>query len=100
MGLIKTAIMTGGAVYAVNKIAKSHQSQQAPAPQGYYPQSSRGNFDQYPEPQGDRQFFSPPQNGGQSGDLAGMAAGLAPLAMQVMGGKKGKKGLDLKEFGL
>jgi hypothetical protein len=65
MGLIKTAIMTGGAVYAVNKLAKSHQSQQTyqqgpPPQQRGSPQGTRGGDDQYASSQ-NQQFSAPPQ---------------------------------------
>jgi hypothetical protein len=62
MGLIKTAIMTGGGLYAVNKIAKAaeHRNgnrQQAPPSQA---QSSRAQQDSYPQQQG---YWGPPPPG-------------------------------------
>jgi hypothetical protein len=58
MGLIKTAIMTGGGLYAVNKLAKTAERrhdnrQQAPLKS----QSSRAQQENYPQQQG---YWGPP----------------------------------------
>jgi hypothetical protein len=70
MGLIKTAMMTGGAVYAVNKLAKSqqasHQQQQQQYQQGPPPQQ-RGYPQEYARngsPSQSREFQN--QNGSPS----------------------------------
>jgi len=63
MGLIKTAMMTGGGMYAVNKLAKAaehrhdNNRQQAPPSQA---QGSRTQQDSYPQQQG---YWGPPPPG-------------------------------------
>ncbi|RDW58300.1 hypothetical protein BP5796_12230 [Coleophoma crateriformis] len=66
MGLIKTAILTGGGVYAVNKIAKSAERAHASSPNntGYPPQQRS----QYQQPQNPQNQFS---NRGYQGDERG-----------------------------
>lgn len=57
MGLIKTAILTGGGIYAVNKIAKSAENRHNyPPPQNYPPQNYNPNY----PPQG---YWAPPPQG-------------------------------------
>ncbi|RDW57111.1 hypothetical protein BP6252_13857 [Coleophoma cylindrospora] len=66
MGLIKTAILTGGGIYAVNKLAKSVEHAHASSPNntGYPPQQQS----QYQQPQNPQNQFL---NRGYEGDERG-----------------------------
>lgn len=55
MGLIKTAIMTGGGIYAVKKISKAHQQSQ-----NQQFQNNQQQYNQPPPPQG---YWGPPAPG-------------------------------------
>jgi hypothetical protein len=56
MGLIKTAILTGGGIYAVNKLAKTAESRHNPPPASYPRQNYNPNY----LPQG---YWGPPPQG-------------------------------------